>query len=39
MQLVVIVPTTFLTAEHSIRLTQLHKTAMQGWVPRVSVRV
>lgn len=39
MQLVVIVATTFLTTEHSICLIQLHKEAMQRWVPGVSVRV
>lgn len=39
MQLVVIVATTVLTAEHSVGLIQLHKAAMQGWVSRVSVRV
>lgn len=39
MQLVVIVTATFLAAEHSIGLVQLHKAAMQGWVPRISVRV
>lgn len=39
MQLLVIVATTVLTAEHSVGLIQLHKAAMQGWVPRVSIRV
>lgn len=39
MQLLVIVATTVLTAEHSVGLIQLYKAAMQGWVPRVSVRV
>lgn len=39
MQLMVVAATTLFTAEHSICLTQLHKAAMQGWIPRVSVGV
>lgn len=35
----VIVAAALLPAEHLVCFTQLHKAAVQGWVPRVPVRV
>lgn len=38
-ELVIIAAAAVLMAEHLVRFTQLHKAAVQGWVPRVPIRV
>lgn len=38
-ELVVIAAAALLMAQHLVRFTQLHKAAVQGWVPGVPVRV
>lgn len=38
-ELVIVVAATLLPAKHLVRFTQFHKAAVQGWVPRVPVRV
>lgn len=38
-ELVIIAAAAVLMAEHLVCFTQLHKAAVQGWVPRVPIRV
>lgn len=38
-QLVIIASAALLSAEHLVCFTELHKAAVQGWIPRVPVGV